>query len=55
MRINAAARLHGLSYSQLVAALKRSQVAIDRKMLADLAVHDPTAFGVIVKTALASA
>jgi large subunit ribosomal protein L20 len=55
MRINAAARLHGLSYSQLVAALKRSQIVIDRKMLADLAVNDPTAFGAVVKTALASA
>ncbi|GIW05244.1 MAG: 50S ribosomal protein L20 [Dehalococcoidia bacterium] len=55
MRINAAARLHGTSYSQLVAALKRSNILIDRKMLADLAVSDPPAFGAIVKTALASA
>ena len=55
MRINAAARLHGLSYSQLVAALKRSHIVIDRKMLADLAVSDPTAFGAVVKTARVSA
>ncbi|MCS6801379.1 MAG: 50S ribosomal protein L20 [Chloroflexota bacterium] len=55
LRINAAARLHGLSYSQFIAALKRAQIAIDRKMLADLAVSDPSAFSAIVKTALASA
>ena len=44
VRIGAAARLHGLSYSQLINGLKRSGVELDRKILADLAVHDPAAF-----------
>lgn len=45
MRINAAAReLGGLSYSQLISGLKRANVAVDRKMLADLAVNDPQSF-----------
>ena len=43
-RINAAARLNGLSYSQLIDGLKRSGVTLDRKVLADLAVADPAAF-----------
>jgi large subunit ribosomal protein L20 len=43
-RINAAARLHGLSYSRFIAGLKKAQVALDRKALADLAVRDPYAF-----------
>ena len=54
-RINAAARLHGLSYSRLVNGLLKAEVEIDRKMLADLAVHDAAAFGTIAaqaKTAL---
>jgi large subunit ribosomal protein L20 len=44
IRINAAARLHGLSYNQFIAGLKRAGVALDRKVLADVAVHDPEAF-----------
>lgn len=44
VRINAAARLHGLSYSKFVSGLKRAGVALDRKVLADVAVHDPEAF-----------
>ena len=44
-RINAAARIHGLSYSRLVAGLKKGGVEINRKVLADLAVHDADAFG----------
>jgi large subunit ribosomal protein L20 len=44
VRIGAAARLHGMSYSQLINGLKRSGVELDRKILADLAVHDPAAF-----------
>jgi len=44
-RINAAARLHQLSYNRFMAGLKRAGVEIDRKMLADLAVRDPVAFG----------
>ncbi|HET7603086.1 MAG TPA: 50S ribosomal protein L20 [Gemmatimonadales bacterium] len=44
-RINAAARLHGLSYSRLMAGLKQAGVEVNRKVLADLAVHDADAFG----------
>jgi large subunit ribosomal protein L20 len=44
-RINAAARLHGLSYSRFVAGLKLAGVTVDRKVLADLAVHDEASFG----------
>jgi large subunit ribosomal protein L20 len=43
-RINAAARLHGTSYSRLIAGLSKAGVEIDRKILADLAVHDRAAF-----------
>jgi large subunit ribosomal protein L20 len=52
-RINAAARLHGLSYSRLVNGLLKAEIEIDRKVLADLAVHDPAAFGAIVEQAKA--
>ena len=45
VRINAAARLHGLSYSRLIQGLKKAGVDLDRKVLADLAVRDPAAFG----------
>ena len=51
MRINAAAREHGLSYSQLVHGLSQAQVLVDRKMLADLAVKDAQAFAQVVSTA----
>jgi large subunit ribosomal protein L20 len=50
-RINAAARLHGLSYSRLMDALKKAHVELDRKILADLAVHDPGAFSKIAEKA----
>ena len=50
-RINAAARLHGLSYSRLVNGLKRADIQVDRKVLADIAVQDPQAFGAIAKAA----
>jgi large subunit ribosomal protein L20 len=53
-RINAAARLHGLSYSKLIAGLGRANVEIDRKVLADLAVQDSAAFGKIAETAKAA-
>ena len=43
-RINAAARLNGLSYSRLMNGLKKADCSVDRKILADLAVHDPQAF-----------
>ena len=44
VRINAAARLHGLSYSKFMAGLKEAHITLDRKALADIAVHDPAAF-----------
>jgi len=50
-RINAAARLHGLSYSRLIDGLNKADIAIDRKVLADIAVHDDAAFGAIVEQA----
>ncbi|HEY7727271.1 MAG TPA: 50S ribosomal protein L20 [Candidatus Eisenbacteria bacterium] len=50
-RINAAARLNGLNYSTLMNGLKRAQVEIDRKLLADLAVHDAPAFARIAEVA----
>ncbi len=53
-RINAAARLHGMSYSRLINGLHRAEIDIDRKVLADIAVHDPEAFGVIAAQAKAS-
>ncbi|OGT45271.1 MAG: 50S ribosomal protein L20 [Gammaproteobacteria bacterium RIFCSPHIGHO2_12_FULL_41_20] len=49
VRINAAAREHGLTYSVLMNALKKAEVAVDRKMLADIAVHDKVAFSAIVE------
>lgn len=51
IRINAAARQHGLSYSQLMHGLKRAGVALDRKVLADLAVHDAATFTELVSLA----
>lgn len=50
-RINAAARENGLSYSRLIYGLKQADVAIDRKVLAQLAVTDPSGFGSIVEKA----
>ena len=47
-RINAAARLEGLSYSQLMGALHKAGIEINRKVLADLAINDPKAFSSIV-------
>lgn len=47
-RINAAARLNGTTYSRLVAALKKADIALNRKMLADIAVRDPKAFAAVV-------
>jgi large subunit ribosomal protein L20 len=51
VRINAAARQHDLSYSQFMAGLRHAGVEINRKVLADLAVHDPTAFGELAAVA----
>jgi large subunit ribosomal protein L20 len=50
-RINAAARMHGLSYSRLMAGLRKAGVDINRKVLADLAVHDIDAFARIAEMA----
>lgn len=50
-RIGAGARQNGLSYSQLIHGLSKAGVDLDRKALADLAVHDPAAFGQLVGTA----
>jgi len=57
IRINAAARQEGLSYNQFVAGCKKANIELDRKVLADLAVREPTAFKAIAaqaKAALAS-
>jgi large subunit ribosomal protein L20 len=50
-RINAAARLNGLSYSRLMNGLKKANVALDRRVLADLAVRDPNAFAKVAEVA----
>ncbi len=51
-RINAAARMYGVSYSKLMHAIHTANIDVDRKILAELAVHDEAAFGSIVKMAL---
>src|SRR5438132_2258973 len=51
IRINAAARAHGLSYNQFVAGCRKAGIELDRKVLADLAVADPDAFGKIAEHA----
>jgi len=53
-RINAAARLHGMSYSRFIAGLRDAGVEVDRKILADLAVRDEAAFAALVKVAQAA-
>jgi large subunit ribosomal protein L20 len=50
-RINAAARMNDLSYSKFINGLKRAEIDIDRKMLADLAVHDTAAFAKLAEAA----
>ena len=55
-RINAQSRVNGMSYSRLIAGLKKAEIGLDRRVLADLAVHDKPAFAAVVekaKTALA--
>ena len=54
VRINAAARLCGMSYSRLIDGLNKAGVEVDRKMLADLAVHDMVAFGALAEKAKAA-
>ena len=51
IRINAAARQNGLSYNQLIAGLRKAEVDLDRKVLAELAVRDPQAFGALAERA----
>ncbi len=53
-RINAAAREHGMSYSRFISGLKRAEIEIDRKMLADLAVRDKAAFKALADKAQSS-
>ena len=53
-RINAAVREHGLTYSRFISALERAGIAIDRKVLADLAVREPDAFKALVNQASAA-
>jgi large subunit ribosomal protein L20 len=50
-RINAAARLNGTSYSRLISGLKKIGVGLDRKILSEIAIHDPGAFGAVAKLA----
>ncbi len=54
-RINAAARQHDLSYSRLIHGLKQAGVEVDRKILAELAIADPKAFGVLARLAKSQA
>jgi large subunit ribosomal protein L20 len=54
VRINAAARLHGLSYSRFMDGLNKAEIEVDRKVLADIAVNDSAAFGALAEKAKAS-
>ncbi len=54
VRINAAARAHDLSYNQFISGLKKAEIDLDRKVLADLAVADPDAFGALAARAKAA-
>ena len=53
-RINAGARAHGLTYSQFIAGIKKAGIAMDRKVMADLAAREPAAFDALVKQAQAA-
>lgn len=53
-RINAQARVHNMSYSRLIAGLKKASIEIDRRVLADLAVHDKDAFAAVLNKAKAA-
>ncbi|WP_437325082.1 50S ribosomal protein L20 [Sorangium sp. So ce381] len=54
-RINAAARLNGTTYSRLVSGLKKAGIALDRKILSEIAIHDPASFGAVAKLVSPSA
>jgi large subunit ribosomal protein L20 len=53
-RINAQSRVNGLSYSRLINGLKRAEIALDRRVLADLAIHDKAGFAAVVERAKAA-
>ncbi|MEE8056921.1 MAG: 50S ribosomal protein L20 [Pseudomonadales bacterium] len=53
-RINAQSRANGLAYSRLIAGLKKAEIGLDRRVLADLAVHDKPAFAAVVEKAKAA-
>ncbi len=53
-RINAAARMHGLSYSKLIGQMKKADIQLNRKMLAQIAILDPASFEQVVKLAAAA-
>jgi large subunit ribosomal protein L20 len=53
-RLNAAVREHGLTYSRFIDGLIKAGIAVDRKVLADLAMHEPTAFAAVVEKAKAA-
>ena len=53
-RINASARAHGLTYSQFITGIKKAGIAMDRKVMADLAAREPAAFDALVKQAQAA-
>lgn len=53
-RINAQSRVNGMTYSQLIAGLKKASIAVDRRVMADLAVHDKAAFAALVNQAKAA-
>ena len=54
VRINAEARIHGLSYSRFIAGLKKAAIDVDRRVLADLALHEKAAFAVLAEKARAA-
>jgi large subunit ribosomal protein L20 len=53
-RINAAAREHGLTYSQFMDGIHKAGIEVDRKVLADIAIHEPASFGALVEQARAA-
>lgn len=53
-RINAGVRMHGLSYSRFICGLKKANVEINRKMLSEMAIHDPATFGQLCEVAKAN-
>jgi large subunit ribosomal protein L20 len=53
-RINAAVRLHGMSYSKFVHGMKLANIDLNRKVLSEMALHDPTSFAAVVKQAAAA-